>query len=296
MVRRSRSVNRALAVAVAACGLFWPERLAAQDRTVTAGISVKFASGTFGSSQTTHVVFVPAELRVDAGRFEIAGLFPFLSIGAGTVTAAGPAFIPMLGSMTSAPGAGMTGHGGGGMMGGGSPGGGTAPAALSSTGASGSGDVVVSLGYRVIDSYWSRTQVVVNGRAKLPSASSSSGLGTGRADWSVSGAIRKRFDDGWIAAEAGYLAVGDPSGFDLRNAAQWSVGGGKRIAARVYLLATAAGSTVIVPGFTAPAEVSAGIGIRLTDRLTITAAPTLGLTQASPSGLSIGLSTRLFPR
>lgn len=52
---------------------------AAQDTVVSAGLTVRFISGSFGSDQTTRLVYAPAVLRVDAGRFEMSGYFPYLT-------------------------------------------------------------------------------------------------------------------------------------------------------------------------------------------------------------------------
>ena len=56
---------------------------AAQDTVVSAGLTVRFISGSFGSDQTTRLVYAPAVLRVDAGRFEVAGYFPYAAHGGG---------------------------------------------------------------------------------------------------------------------------------------------------------------------------------------------------------------------
>ena len=111
-----RRVAPALAfVAIAFIGAASAAR--AQDTVVTAGLNVQFVSGSFGSAQTTRLVYAPAMIRIDTGRFEIAG---------------------------------------------------------------------------------------------------------------------------------------DPAGVDLRNAASWAVGTGRRLPRRVYLLASAYGSSAILPGFSAP--------------------------------------------
>ncbi len=267
----------------------------AQDRTVSAGVTVRVVSGTFGSENRSHVVYVPAILRVDSGRLELSGFFPYVTIDDGTVALSQGGFVPMQGSLSSSPNAGMSmsGH-----MGGTSPvPGAPNPPNLAAVSQSGLGDVVGSVGYRLVDRPGSGLQVAVTGRFKLPTASASRGLGTGRADAGVSAAVRRQLDAGWMYAEAGYVRIGDPDGVDLRNTVLWSVGGGRRLTERVFLLGSAYGNTAILPEFGAPAEIGAGVGVRVAEHLNLTVLPSVGVSRASPSyGITVGLSTRVWRR
>ncbi len=267
-----------------------------EETTVTAGVSVRFLSGSFGSDTTTNLVYAPAVLRVDSGRFELATYFPYVTIHDGTIAPSQGGFVPMRGTLTSAPNAGMSMGGNGRGMMGGQPGDPLLdPNAALVTNRSGLGEILASVGYRVVDDAVNGLQVVVGGRLKMPTASSSS-LGTGRADAGVTGTVRKRFGDAWIYAEAGYLYLGDPEDVDLRNAALWSVGAGRRLSQHVSLLATAAGNTAILPEFGAPIEIGAGVGIRA-GSATITIIPTVGLSDASPRyAVNVGLGAEVFRR
>lgn len=100
---------------------------ASQDTTrqtaVTAGVNVRFLSGSFGSDQTTSLLYAPAVLRVETGRFEIGGSFPYLTIHDGTVAPSGGGFVPMRGTLAGAPETGMSmGNNPGGTMSGSSSG------------------------------------------------------------------------------------------------------------------------------------------------------------------------------
>jgi hypothetical protein len=276
----------------------------AQDARVSGGFNFRLVSGTFGGAQTTTIMYAPAVLRLDAGRFEFAGFFPYLSVqnAAGALSDGG--WIPFEGAVAGAPRVGvsrggMMGASGRGMMGGST----SQPTNASLTPSagvpllnpSGFGDIVGSAGYRVIDNLLTGVQVVASARVKFPTASPSSGLGTGRADVGGAAAIRKRFDTGWIYGELGYVVLGQPAGGDLQNSATWAVGGGKRLAPRVFLLASAFGNTAVVSGYDSPAEIGAGLGVRLAAHLNVTAIPSVGLTHASPRyGLTFGLSTDLW--
>lgn len=268
--------------------------VSAQDTRVSAAVTARFASGDFGTSQTTTSLVVPASLRLERGRFEVSGLFPFVSIHDATGALSQGGWIPMQGTVGGSPNSGMPVGGGFGMMGhaanvGTSPVPQQQPVLISS---SGLGDIAGSVGYRVVDDTATGLQLVVSGRMKLPTASSNNGLGTGKADIGVVGTARKRLDRGWLYAEAGYLAVGKPAGTALQNAVLWGVGGGWQLARQAYLLGSAVGNTTVVSGYSAPVEVGAGLGVRATPHVSITALPSVGLSNASPNyAFTIGLTT-----
>jgi len=271
-----------------------PAAARAQD-AVSVGMSVRVVSGTFGSSQTTHLVYAPAVLRVDVHRFELSGAFPYVTIDSGTVALSQAGFVPMQGSLSGAPTVGVPMQGRG-MMGQQGGTGGTSATTLL-TNQSGFGDIVAGAGYRVLDRPRAGVQLVIGLRVKVPTAGTASGLGTGQADLAGVVTIRKRFGTGWIYAEGGYLAVGNPAGADLRNVALWSAGAGRHLTGRLYLLASAAGSGAVVPAFGTPAEIGAGLGVTLTDRLNVTVLPTFGLSNASPKyALTVGISSDILRR
>lgn len=244
------------------------------------------------------MIYAPAVLRADVQRFELSVSVPFLKVDSATVALSQAGFIPMQGSMSAAPSAGMPMHGGG-MMG--QPVTiGTTPISAVTTAPitqSGLGDVVTSAGYRVVDNSFSGLQLVAGVRVKLPTADSTLGLGTGKTDVAGVVTLRKRYDEGWIYAEGGYLAVGKPAGADLSNVALWSAGAGRHLTGRFYLLASAAGSTSVVAAFGSPAEVGFGVGVTLGDRLALTILPSIGLSDASPKyAVTVGISSDLLRR
>jgi hypothetical protein len=290
-------------LALALCVLWGAGSARAQDATVSASVNLRFVSGTFGGSQTTDVVYAPATARVDWRRFEFSASVPFVSVMDGTVLWSGGGYIPMQGSMNSAPGAGVpmsaTGMMGG-MMGTSQPSSpvqgtsGTSTLALIS--ASGLGDIILAGGYRVVDRS-DGLQIVVGARVKLPTASSSKGLGTGETDIAATASLRRRLDRGWSYADGGFVRVGDPAGVTLRDAVLWGVGGGRRLSSRVFLLASAYGNTATVPEFGASAEIGAGLGIKLSDRASLTVMPLVGVTNASPKyGITIGITNDMTRR
>lgn len=300
----------AWAVALACGVLAGAGPAAAQDASVSAGVSARFVSGTFGSAQTTNIVYAPASIRVDVGRFEFGGYFPFVSVHDGTVLLSQGGFVPMQGSMSGAPAAGMPMRGsgfggmgsgmGGGMMGAGYSPSSNAPFSPSSAPAlmsqSGPGDVVATAAYRLVDSS-NGVQVVLGARLKAPTASAEDGLGTGKADVAGTVTVRKRLARGWIYGDAGFVKIGTPDGADLDNAFLWGVGGGRQLSPRVFVLGAAYGNTAVVSAFGAPAEISAGLGFKIGERVNLTVMPLVGLNDASPRyGVTVGISSDMIRR
>ena len=302
---RSR-LRPALRAALAGAGiLLFATGAPAQDVRVSAGVNIRFASGTFGSEQTTQLMYVPASLRVDVGRFEFSGSFPFVSVMDGTVLWSQGGYIPMRGTMTGSPVAGVP-MGGSGMVGGGMMGHSqtqtpgtvspsqTTPVLISQ---SGIGDVVAGAGFRIVDDASSGMQVVLGARVKLPTASASRGLGTGKADLAGTATVRMRYARGWVYGDAGFIKVGSPAGVTLNNTLLWGVGAGRQLSSRIFLLGAAYGNSATVSEFGAPVELSAGLGLKINDRASLTVLPFVGLTQASPKyGLTVGISSDMMRR
>ncbi len=300
---RRRHTQPLAAVAVTFCVLWGAGSALAQDATVSASVNVRLATGTFGGSQTTDVVYAPATARVDWRRFEFSASVPFVSVMDGTVLWSGGGYIPMQGSMSGAPSAGVPMRANGmmgSMMGTSQPvnpaAGSTSTSSQALLSASGLGDIILAGGYRVVDRS-DGMQIIVGARVKLPTASSAKGLGTGETDIAATVSLRRRLDHGWFYADGGFVKVGDPAGVTLRDAALWGVGGGRRLSSRVFLLASAYGNTATIPEFGASAEFSAGFGFPITARASVTVMPVVGLTNASPKyGITFGITTDMTRR
>lgn len=84
--------------------------------------------------------------------------------------------------------------------------------------------------------------------------------------------------------------------FDPRNAVLWSFGTRYFVTPRLAILGSASGNSAILEGFGAPAEVGAGVGVRL-GKTTLSILPAFGLSAASPSyAVNVSLSTQVFSR
>lgn len=223
-----------------------------------AGVNLRLGLGLLRQHPDDHLALRASRRASEHSSPRVWRYFPFLMVNNGTVVLSEGGFVPMQGTMTAAPGVGMpmggaVGGSGSGMMGnaGTQPGQPLVPVPMHQ---SGFGDIVGSVGYRVVDDRLKGLQVVLSTRLKFPTASASNGLGTGRMDVGVVGTLRTQFDHGWFYGEGGYVVIGNPAGADLRNAVLRSAAAGRQIHTRTDLLASAFGNSAVVPQFTPTAR------------------------------------------
>lgn len=131
-------------------------------------------------------------------------------------------------------------------------------------------------------------------RVKLPTASESKGLGTGKVDVSVSTELSKSFGAVTPFISAGYRFPGDPTGFDLKNAFFGSAGA-----------SVVAGKAVIIGSYdyreaTSPLaensqEIFGAVSAPVTDRLTFTLYGSGGLSDGAPDyGVGLMMTLKAF--
>ncbi len=90
---------------------------------------------------------------------------------------------------------------------------------------SGLGDIVIGTTYSAYQSDANKLYIDVGGKIKLPTASESKGLGTGKTDYTLSTDIYKTFDQFTLLGTLGYRVLGDPSGINLNNVWFSTLGG-----------------------------------------------------------------------
>ena len=81
----------------------------------------------------------------------------------------------------------------------------------------GLGDVVLAASYNALELHSQKTYIDVGAKIKLPTASESRGLGTGKVDYSVLADAYKTMGKNTLIATVGYKVFGDPDGIDLNN-------------------------------------------------------------------------------
>ena len=82
---------------------------------------------------------------------------------------------------------------------------------------SGLGDIVLGATYSALQFPAQKLYIDFGAKVKLPTASESKGLGTGKTDYTVSTDIYKTFNQLTLLGTVGYKVLGDPSGVALNN-------------------------------------------------------------------------------
>jgi hypothetical protein len=131
-------------------------------------------------------------------------------------------------------------------------------------------------------------------QVKFGTANHDIGLGTGRSDFTFSGAASKFLDQHWVASgDLGYTKYGSPSGLRLKPAVFASIGGAYRFAdkSRIGLNAYASGSSF--SGGAAPVDLTAYYSFAPSKSVQLRAYLLKGLSQGSPNH-GFGLSVSFF--
>jgi hypothetical protein len=173
--------------------------------SLTTGID--YSSGKYGGPISTDILVVPASLRLTSGRWRFSATLPYLRIvGAQSVVAGdgGPVVIDPNTPRVRRDGV---------------------------------GDLSLASTYAIPEDAFG-LGIELTGRVKVPTASRSRGLGTGKTDFAVSAELSKTFGTITPFVEGGYRWIGSPSGVSLRNAPFASAGAsmafGKLVAIASY--------------------------------------------------------------
>lgn len=155
-----------------------------------------YSSGTYGSSKTTEITYVPLIAKAEIGAWTLQGTIPYLRIS-------GPAGFAAVGNTV-----------------------------VQTTGGTsdGLGDVIVRGAYTFVPLTAWMPFVDVAGLIKFPTASRSAGLGTGEFDYGLESECFWSVGRFTPFAAIGYRFLGSPPGTTLHNVVLGSVGGTYRIA------------------------------------------------------------------
>lgn len=233
--------------------------------SVTSGVD--FSSGRYGAPARTDILVVPFSLRAKKGPIRVTATLPWLRLD-------GPANI----------------------VGGGEDG----PIVIDPNAPAprrvrqGLGDVALGFDYALPPDDLGGFEVALGVRLKLPTASRSRGLSTGKADFGIVADISRPIGKVSPFLTLGYRMPGDPDGFELRNAATVSAGTsatfGKLVAIGAY---DYAGATSRL-GFDSHSLFGA-LAAPLAKRVTLTGYGSVGLSRGAPDhglGLLVTFRTR----
>jgi hypothetical protein len=162
---------------------------------------IDFESGDFGTQSDIEKTIVPLTLNVGKGRVRASAQLPWVRVTApaNVIAPTGPLGLPILIDPTR-------------------------PNTRSTR--QGVGDLRVNAAY---DLPVQGIFASVRTGAKLPTASSDKGLGTGKADYSVGADLAKPIGAVTPFAGVTYTIAGDPDGFELRNSFSGQAGAAVRV-------------------------------------------------------------------
>lgn len=173
-----------------------PVNVSAADSVFTLGAGAEYSTGTYGSSQSTDILYVPVIAKYETGPWVLKAIVPYIRItGPGNVVGAGADRVTL-------PGA-------------------TATRRTES----GLGDIVTSAFYNVVSERTAAFGLDIGAKVKLGTADETRGLGTGMNDYSAQADAYKPLGAFTAFGSLGYRWYGDPAGVDLKNVFYGSVGG-----------------------------------------------------------------------
>ncbi|MDH4396885.1 MAG: transporter [Limnobacter sp.] len=153
--------------------------------TFTTGFD--YSTGKYGQAEDTKITYIPVIGKYEKDRLTLKLTVPYIKIeGPGGVT----------------PDSRVVG---------------AIPTGNTRVSESGLGDVVFGATYNALELHSQKTYIDVGAKIKLPTASESRGLGTGKVDYSVLADAYKTIGRNTLIGTVGYKVFGDPDGVNLNN-------------------------------------------------------------------------------
>ncbi len=250
--------------------------------------SLQYASGNYLSTDRLNSFYLFGGVRYDSDNYLVALSIPFIASNGQNVSQFGNVFIPNhMGSGT--PGTGGSGGHGGHMMG---------NENLVSTSSSenfGIGDLYLYASYNLLNQFTSSFGLSLGGYIKFPTASTANGFGTGKFDFSLSTSIRKNFGTFMVFASGGYIILGKPDSVDYNNPYTLNLGIGKLFSdGDISALISYSLYSKILDVYEMPQELSLGLNILSSDKITYSFIGSAGLSDSTPDFvLSAGIKYSL---
>jgi hypothetical protein len=224
--------------------------LPAKPQSASISLGAEFASGKYGTDVTTSSFYVPLIVAWSpTDRFDISLELPFIYQSNDNVTT--HLFRNSQQGKITTKTLSKGGPGGFGsafqQQGAGGPGG--TAASGSSSAVDGLGDIIIRLGVIAANEGVRAPQIRPSLFIKFPTASSSSGLGTGEFDAGVGVELTKCFGEIHLTGEGLYTYQGKADGFGLKNYFSYSGGIG-------YQLSELFEPMLLVKGATAPSDLA----------------------------------------
>lgn len=248
----------------------------------TFSTSLQVTGGSYFYDEYSTLYFLYGGIRYHNNNFSFYGYIPVVAQNRPGFTQSGMMIIPT----------GRENEGQNGMMNGGNMHGGNN--SMMNTQIS-LGDFYLYGSYQLLNEYDSSIDLFVNPNIKFPTSSASSGIGTGRFDYSLSINVRRSIESFVLLAEAGFIKLGDPDGIDYKNPFTYGIGLGKFLSENGNsILLYFYSYTKILDNYEPPRQVSAGLNFKLDTSKTLILIGSKGLSNYSPDfSISGGLSFNL---
>jgi hypothetical protein len=263
-----RSVLAGLALAAISTPVLAQSAPSIADDTTTTSLTlttgVDYSSGNYGLADKTKIAVVPIVARLVADDFAFTASIPYIHLDTPGGVVIGPDGKPLPGVPSS---------------------GGTT---------NGFGDVNVGAKYTVPSALIGGADLTLGGRVKLPTASTSKGLSTGKTDFNATAELGYTFGTVSPFVEVGYRWLGDPAGVNLRNGPTLSAGSSFSFG-RTVLIASYDYARSATASTNDNSDLFGGLAVPVGKRLTLTGYGTKGLSDGSPDyGVGLLLSAKLF--
>jgi hypothetical protein len=216
---------------------------------VSAGLD--YSSGGYGASKTTDIAYSYVNVRAAKGPWTFKLILPWIDVS-------GPAVL------LDGPGAGSIATG-------------------TSRNASGLGDITLSATYSLESLYDRQLYVDFTGRIKLPTASFSKGLGTGKTDGALQVDVAQGIGRFMPFITIGYKANGRPPGYHLRDIVYGTVGLQYNISDRTVVGAMFDYRQASLRTAADPREGTAYVNVRVTKKWSVNVYGVAGFSRNSPS-------------
>ena len=193
------------------------------ERNCQIGFTPSYSSGNYGSNTTSTFFYAPLSIRRLFKDGDVTLVIPFVTAttdGRATLVGGNPVRVDNSGPGSSSnAGCSNSGPGKGSCL--------TGRAQGQKVTTAGIGDIILRGRYYIIEEKDWIPLIAVTGRLKLPTASASEGLGTGKMDEGVGMEVSKLLGDKWITfLDGGFNVIGRPDGLSLRNQWWYDVGAG----------------------------------------------------------------------
>lgn len=182
-----------LAAVSIGCAMACVPAMAQDSDTFTVTTGVDYSSGNYGTDVDTRILVVPVSLRYKTENLRLTATVPWLRIDGSSA---------------------IIGDGSGGTV--------IDPNAPRTV-RSGMGDLTLGAAYLIPEETLG-FGLDLSARIKVPTASRSKALGTGKVDLTLSAELSKTFDAFTPFVNVGYRIPGEPSGYDLHNGVAVSAG------------------------------------------------------------------------